>query len=297
MMMVTCAGLAAAISAALSGATITLEPGSDCAAFKVRDRDFGNAGLTLVLDGATVRGIEVLRSRGVRIQGGTLRAPDGKFGVALNGYSIRIRDSAFVTVQDAWFTDARIGAVIVDSQNIRLLDNEFSGVRSDGVNIARTSRVRVENNRMFDFSPIRRTCTFPDGTVEVGWFSKQDCENGGGVWKDGDHPDGVQMWDSVTDVQVIGNELSGEMQGIGRLGTLGSGIFRIVVDNNRMNLSFPRGISLEYCNDCQAVGNDVQSNGEGQFPTRILTVGSTGLFCANVVPAMSPTDPVVLPCP
>ena len=79
--------------------------------------------------------------------------------------------------------------------------------------------------------------------------------------------------------------------------TSGSGFFRIVVDNNRMNLLFPRGISLEECNDCQAVGNDVQSNGEGQFPTRILTTGSTGTFCGNVAPAMSPTDPVVLPCP
>ncbi len=297
MTMVTCAGLAAAISAALSGATITLEPGSDCSAFRVRDRDFGNAGLTLVLDGATVRGIEILRSKGVRVQGGTLRAPDGLYGAGKLGYSMRIKDSAYVTVQDAVITDARIGMVIGDSSNIRVRDNEFSGLRSDGVDIVRTSHTLVENNRMFDFTPIPRTCTYSDGTVLVAWISQANCEGDGGVWVDGDHPDGVQMWDSVTDVRVIGNELSGDMQGIGRLGPLGSGIFRIVVDDNRMNLRFPRGISLEDCNDCQAVGNDVQSNDDGQYPTRILTTGSTGTFCGNVVPAMSQTDPVVLPCP
>lgn len=296
MTIVTCAGLAAAISAALSGATITLEPGSDCAAFKIKDRDFGNAGLTLVLHGATVRGVEIFRSRGVRIEGGTLRASGGPSGVAQAGRSMWIRQSAHVTVQDAWFTDAVRGVAIADSENIRLLDNEFSGLRSDGIIIVRTRRVWVENNRIFGFFPIRTRCTYPDGTVEER-ISQRDCEQGGGVWEDGDHPDGVQMWDSVTDVQVIGNELSGDMQGIGRLGPLGSGISRIVVDNNRMNLSFPRGISLEECDDCQAVGNDVQSNGDGRWPTRILTGGSTGLFCGNVVPAMDPSSPVVQPCP
>lgn len=297
MTIVTCAGLAAAVAAAVSGATITLEPGSDCAAIRIYDRDFGNALLTISMNGATIRGLDVRRVKGLRVHGGTLRAPAGMGASGVPGYAMLMRETDYVFLEDMRITQARIGLVMADSRNAVIRNNDFFDLRSDGVNIVRSSHVLVESNRMFDFHPIRTKCTYPDGTV-VERISRVNCESGGGVWMDGDHPDGVQMWESVTDVRMIDNELEGDMQGLGRLGPLGTGIYRIVIDNNRMNLSFPRGISLEDCIDCQAVGNDVRSNGEGTFPvTNIYNSGATGIFCGNVVPTMNPNNPIVQPCP
>lgn len=295
MTIVTCAALAAAIAGAVPGDVFELEPGSNCPGIVIRDRDWSRGPVTLVLDGAILNGLELEQVKGFRVRGGNLRAPRGPV-IGPGSSALLLRRVSNVWAQNILFTNASRGVVIADSSSVRVRFNNMDRLRIDGMVVARSSNLRIEGNRMQDFTPQQTRCTYPDGGVTER-ISRATCEGAGGSWADGDHPDGVQIYESVSNVQILGNTLSGDMQGLGRMGPLGNGISRIVVERNRLNVSRANGITFVDCMNCRIVGNEVRSNGEGQFRTIIRYGGSTGAFCGNVSPDMDQQDPAVRPCP
>jgi hypothetical protein len=116
------------------------------------------------------------------------------------------------------------------STKIDVIGNKFDGVRSDGVNIAMSQRVRILGNACVNFRPIRPIYA-SDGRLLV----------------DGDHPDCIQAWSRrgfapTSDVTIEDNAAEGEMQGISFFDPGQGGYDRIVIRNNNLRLSYWNGI-------------------------------------------------------
>jgi hypothetical protein len=78
---------------------------------------------------------------------------------------LRVLNSSGVTITGSDFTEAARGLIVEKSNSVKVLDNDFHTIRTDGLDFIAVRDVRIEANRIGDFHPAR-----------------------------GDHADGIQFW-------------------------------------------------------------------------------------------------------
>lgn len=292
--MLTCSVLAAAILAASPGAVLTLAPGQDCPAIKVAKRTWA-VPVTVVAKGATVRGLTLDAVNGLTWVGGTIKASGGLMGSGPAGYAMNVKASANLRITGTLFTEGVRGLVVADSEGVEISANQFRGLRSDGVNLAAVRKSRVLANRFREFLPRPTTCT-AGGQVTQG-LAQRVCVALGGSWKDGDHPDAIQMWGHPTaDIVIAGNDVAGDMQSIGFFGASTGAPARVRIENNVLSSAAYWGISLQRCTDCAVTGNRLSRFGDTPRKVKIVVTGSTGRFCGNSNPDAPKGDVTVGPC-
>jgi hypothetical protein len=227
------AALAASISGLRPGATVRL-PAGEHDRIVIRNRSF-DPPATIVATGATLKGgLSLENVSGIRWKGGTIRAPEGfKPSRPPLGYALRTRNARDIVIEDVRLTDAVRGAVIGESRQIVMRRVRAEGLRSDGINIAQSNDILIEDIVCRDFRPIPKT---------------RDAN--GKVVKDGDHPDCVQSWSKKgatanSDIVVRRVTARGDMQGI-FFGTGANGGFdRVKFEDNDIEVTYGNGIFLQ----------------------------------------------------
>ncbi len=267
----TPATLPAQLRAARSGDTITLREGRYGAVSVIRrkfDRRVRVDARNAVFTGITMRSV-----MGMEWLGGTIVGP------RLQTFGISIADSRDILVSGMRITGPRVGVAMARSTDIDVIGNSFDGVRSDGVNIAMSQRVRITGNACINFKPIRAIYS-SDGRLLV----------------DGDHSDCIQGWSRrgfrpTSDITITDNAAEGEMQGISFFDPGQGGYDRITIRNNDLNLSYWNGIVIYEGRNSLITGNHVRTipgaralNWPFQpIRTWIYTTGSNNRACGNIV--------------
>lgn len=273
----TPATLTRVLASAEGGDTIILAPG-DYGRVTLSRRRFARP-VTLDARQARFEQLTVRGASGVVIAGGIVQSPPETLGVFIDG-------SDHVTVRDMTIGGALVGITLRRSTDVVVAGNRLLGVRSDGINIGMSQRVRVERNECRDFRPVPPVF-----------------DSRGKLVKDGDHPDCIQGWsrpgDAPTgDVTVIGNRAVGRMQGVFfnnyvRDGVDDGGYDRMVVRNNDLTLSMYNGVVLEAVRGAVVTGNIVRPEPGARnlwWPFRPVTpwiklIGTDIRACGNAVAA------------
>ena len=159
----------------------------------------------------------------------------------------------------------------------QILNNRFTGVISDAINVANAQRVRVEGNDARNFA----TPNY------------------------GDHPDGIQVFTSAglgatTDILIRGNTISGQFgQGVFVQNPGAVYLARITIEGNTIEAGLVRGVSL----DTTAQASVVRSNAVSTWPTETrwqstIFAGGAGITrSCNTVAAHLKWPAVVDACP
>lgn len=263
------------------GAVVTLGPGP-YDLIEIRGATF-DPPVTIDAGTTVVRGLRIWDSKGVKWRGGVVQSPAGRDGGGPSYYGADLRKVDGVEFDGTRFTDALRGMVVADSRNIVVRNASFTGLRTDGIDLAGTSNVLLENNRFDNFTPKKATGSKADGT-----------------FKDGDHPDAIQMWTtpnvkSVSDITIRGNTIDGDTQGINFFGPQGDGYFRINISDNDVKITYPAAISLTTCTDCNVRENRLAARPESKFRPNIRSHQTTGAICGNIMPS-TPDHPATAPC-
>lgn len=236
---VTPAGFDRALANARPGETLVL----DRATFPrltIVDRRFDRP-ITIDARAATVHGVTLRGSAGISWQGGTITTD------ASETFAVAIDYSQNIEIRDVKASGARVGVSISRSRDVRVLNNDFDGLRSDGVNVAMTQSVRIEGNVCHNFRPIPPVY-----------------DPRGKLIEDGDHPDCIQGWSSpgyppTADVTIIGNRGEGFMQGV-FFGNPGQGGYdRLVIRDNQFTLSAWNGVVVVEARDSVVRDNIVRT--------------------------------------
>ena len=272
--MITLVAMASAslLAAMAPGQTVRL-PAGEHELVQIRGKRF-DPPVTIVADGAIVRGVQMWDSAGIIWRGGVIMAPTGMGENGPNAWGVDARRVQGVRFENVTVTNARLAMIFSDSRGIVVRDSTFTGLRSDGLNIVSTSDVLVEKNVFTNFKPTKATGSKADGT-----------------WKDGDHPDAIQMWvnkptDAMSDVTIRNNVVDGDTQGISTFGPTGRGHSRIHILNNRLRVKYPAGAVLVDCTDCSIRGNVVETIPGAPYRAHIwLNKSPTAIVCGNDVKA------------
>lgn len=246
------ATLAGVVAGAADGASIVLAAG-DYGRVTLRERRFARP-ITLDARAARFEQLVLRNVSGVTVAGGTVQSPDDVLGVFVDG-------SDHVTVGGMTVSGARVGITLRRSKDVVLENNVLAGVRSDGINIGMSQRVRVEGNQCRDFHPASPTY-----------------DAAGKMSRDGDHPDCIQGWSRpndppTADVTVIGNRADGTMQGVffGNAQTGGvddGGFDRIAVKDNDLTVGMYNAIMLDSARSGLVTGNRVRGVPGARNPWR-----------------------------
>lgn len=271
-MLILALALAVALPTLKSGGTVTLGPGP-YDMIVLRGERF-NPPVTINAGTTVINGLRIWDSRGIIWRGGIIKAPAGRDGHGPTVYGADIRKSDGLTFDGTTFTEALRGAVVADSNNITVRNARFTGLRSDGINLAGNNNVLIENNRFDDFTPVK-----PTGT------------KAGGDWKDGDHPDAIQLWNtptthSGTNIVIRGNVIDGDTQGINFFGKRYDGYSRVTVENNDIRITYPAAISVFQCDECTVRNNKVASVPGSKFRANVRFEDTKGEMCGNTMKAV-----------
>ncbi|NJM82102.1 MAG: hypothetical protein HC844_06065 [Tabrizicola sp.] len=202
-------------------------------------------------DSIDVSPFEVFNSSNITFRNSTFDGDVAKgLGGGSDGYALGrglvIGNSNGVTVEGSEIKNFMRGVFAYESQNIKVIDNDISGMRSDGLNFTQVQGVLIEDNFIHDFRAAAGT---------------------------GDHGDMIQFWTSgttkpSTDITIRGNTLD-----VGQ-GSWSQSIFmrNEVVDQGKA------GASMYYQN-VLIEGNTIKN-----AHTHGITVGETdGLVVQNNV--------------
>lgn len=246
-------------------------------------RAFGPEGTPLI------RGLTLRRVENLTWRGGIIEAAGGRDASEWHMQrGLNVIGGRNLVLENVNFRNAHRAVVVSETAGFTVRSSTFRGLRSDGVNLVSVNGAVVEGNRFFEMVPRPTRCTFTDGTVELG-LSNSQCTSKGGTWRDGDHPDCVQIWGTPSNVRVERNEIqtagSGACMGITTHGiTLGRNIRFI---GNMVRVDMPTGIRMGKCEDCVIRENHVErATSTINVATGItLGVGNVALeACNNVVP-------------
>ena len=259
------------LAGARGGDRIVLEPGN-YGSVRFSKRVF-RPPITVDASQAQFTEVIIRDSTGVHIDSGTVISPREQERGMIIDFS---RD---VSISGMRFSGPRIAISVSRSQDVAITRNVFDGVRSDGINVAGAQRVQLIGNECRNFNPIPAVY-----------------DRTGKIVRDGDHPDCIQGWSirgspPTTDVTIIGNTALGFMQGI-FFGNAGQGGYdRIVVRDNRLQLSAFNGIFLQEARDSEVTNNMVRTLPGArmkQYPFRpvhtwIKVTGVRNRACGNRV--------------
>ena len=280
--------LTAQIVRARPGDTLRLAPGS-YDIIRIAGRSWAPP---LIIDGhgATIKGIALNQVDGITFDGGTI----DNTGERTRG--VDLVKSRHIKVTNMTVTGVFKGVVMAESQDIAITHVKFTGVRSDGINIALSQRVLIDSNVCTDFHPIK--AVFDAAGVRL---------------RDGDHPDCIQAWSRPTapptaDLTITNNRVDGDMQGIGlynhvRDGVDDGGFDRVVITGNVLRVGYPVGIALgsarnSVMRDNSAVaipGSVLPSNGRKVNANIHQVDGTNNIVCGNTLPDV-PRAPEAQPC-
>ena len=218
------------VAAAKSGAIINV-PTGDHGPLVIDSMNFSSP-VTIRADNASFESILIRGSANLIIEGGTVRGgPNVRYGISID-------KASSLAIQDMIITGAIRGIVVNRSHKIDIKRNMLTGLRSDGINLAESREILVEANVCRNFNPIPSIY-----------------DNAGKLVKDGDHADCIQAWSRsttapVSDIVVRGNAMDGNLQGIffgnhSRNGVNDGGFDRIMIENNRVNVSVPNAIMVK----------------------------------------------------
>ena len=196
---------------------------------------------------AQIVSIVAHRVSGVIISGGAISGPDT--------YGIGLRDSSRISILNMDISNVWRGIVVGPATDVLIRGNNLHALRVDGIDVI-GQRIVIDRNTIRDFKPI-----------------------------EGDHPDGIQLWSvkiPTEDVRIVGNTITGKMQGIfGR--TPGIGLVRIFVQGNVVRNSYPNGIVLMDATDSVVTGNDVRWLGDKPGKSNMRVEGARNRACGNTV--------------
>jgi len=255
------------------GQRIVLNPGN-YGALLIAHRDF-KPRLEIDASKAVFKSLIIRQSSGINLNGGEIAGSPTD-----NGSGVLIDFAHDVTVSGMHIGGPRIGLTVSRSQGVDVLNNDFDGTRSDGVNIAMSQRVRIEGNLCHNFKPIHPI------------FDQL-----GKILHDGDHPDCIQGWSRAeypptADITIIGNTGEGLfMQGISFFDPGQGGYDRIIVRNNKMSIGLFNGVVLMEARNSEVTNNIVRTLPGARmlgFPFRPVTAwvkvtGSRNRVCGNTV--------------
>lgn len=270
----TCATLAAIVTTAQPGDTVKLT--GTCGVIEINAQPSGV--VTINADRASVAGLRFYGAANISWVGGVIRAKSGMGGAAADGYAIHVRGSRRIAVREATVTEARIGAVVLDSDTVTFKNNAFLALRMDGITASLTRGLTISNNRFADFRPNPSTCTSPEGVVTYG-VAARDCV---GTWDDGDHPDAVQLRNGVVRAVLEWNQVFGKTQGLTQMATTGDApLQNVIVRWNHIETSTYHPITLGACNEC-VIRENVVRRAPGSLVKSIILKGLAAR-CGNEV--------------
>lgn len=250
--------LQALLDNAAPGTVIRLAPG-DYPAFRLSQRDWSPA-VTVEAGSARLRGVVISDVAGFSWRGGFF---DGG-NVDRNGINV-IRGQR-LSIEKASFTRyLRNGIGLSEVSDARVIDNGFTEMGSDGIDIALSRRIRVDGTRCHDFKPTP-----------------------------GAHADCIQLWSRPTaqptsDIIVINTVAAGDMQGVTafnhvRNGVDDGGFDRIIFANNDIRITYAQAVSLYDCRNCIARDNFVDTWPQAHHRARVVVGGNGSVMqCGNVV--------------
>lgn len=201
------------------------------------------APVEIVAFNTKVRSLTFRNTAGWRWLGGTIDSPlpptVQPFPKNAVWRNAMIDNAHRIEIANVAFTAGDIGVLVTrGSSDVILRGNLFTGLRSDGVNIATATRVSLIGNTCRDFRPISPIW---DAAGKV-------------MLKDGTHSDCVMMWSEpgkapTGDITIIGNRANGKMQGISHFyhPQLGRDkVYRVRVEDNDLTIFGQwHGIMLE----------------------------------------------------
>lgn len=240
--------LASVISVARDASVITL-PAGNYDKLIVRDKNF-QKGIVINANNATFKSIDIINSRGISIIGGTISgSPAGTEGA---GTGVNIRTSQRIVIQNMRFIRLQFGIYFLKSQDIVIKNNQFLQLREDGIRVAQSQRVLIDGNTCRDFTP--RPAVYDSTGKIVGVYDHADCIQG---WSRADYA-------PTSDVTVTNNQIYGIMQGIffadgsSANNAANGGFARIFIKNNRMEVGFWNGITIDSTRDGLVMQNFVR---------------------------------------
>lgn len=249
----TCATFAATLARATGGDTIELR--GECGLVKVAKAFPDDAPLTIDATGAVLSLEATSKARNVVLRGGTLRATGGPTGGAMAGYGALVR-GARVTFDGVGVTASKKGIVTDKASAVSVLNSRFYELGDDGIIANLTAGLVVRGNTFVDFRPTPTTCTTP--TAVVRGLSSRACTAQGGTWRDGSHPDAVQMRNAVTDATIADNVVFADIQGFAQMDSKGDlPLQRIYIARNRVTAGGHHITLGGNCVDCRIEGNTV----------------------------------------
>ena len=282
----TPATLESVIASASGGATIAVTGNYDIVTIK--DRKFSPP---LVLRGGSFAGLILTDVDGVTLSETTITGSPGA-----NSYGISLVRSSNIRIEKAQIGGTHRGIVVNAVTDFAIVNSRFDGILSDGIDIALSHRGLIADNVMLNFKPT--PAVYEDGKLV----------------RDGDHPDGIQMWSRppnqpVSDITITGNNITGDVQCIFggnhvRNGVDDGGFDRIIVEHNICRNRMGRGITLG-----NARASRIRYNDAAAIPgSRLLKTGQlirtqvimqsddpTSVACGNIVPDV-PRSPATQRC-
>lgn len=274
----TCATIAAALASASGGDTIELR--GECGVVKVAKAFPDDAPVTIDATGSALSLEVTNKARNVVLRGGTLRATGGTTGVAMAGYGALVR-GARVTFDGVGVTASKKGIVTDKASAVSVLNSRFYELGDDGIIANLTAGLVVRGNTFVDFRPTPTTCT--TATAVVRGLSSRACIAQGGTWRDGSHPDAVQMRNAVTDATIVDNIVFADIQGFAQMDSKGDlPLQRVYIARNRV---IAGGHHITLGTNC--VGCAIERNLVGRYRPdgykAVIRQGSA-LRCGNTAP-------------
>ena len=195
-----------------------------------------------------VHAVVVLNSNNITFEKNTFIG-NGPAAAAAANQGILIRKSTEIAVLAGEFSDLRTGIAILTSKGVRLDNNTFSRMTSDGINIADSHFVTATKNSCNDTIP------YP-----------------------GAHPDCIQLWSVKgravqSDITLLHNSASGRTQGFTSFNPSDGGGIRISIIGNVVATSEPQGIACYNCVDSNISNNTVSTLTGSQHRTGKNIIG------------------------
>ena len=279
----TCATILGVLAAAKGGESITLK--GDCARITIT-RSYARP-VTILADGAKVRGLAIIGGKNISWRGGTISAPQGPHGRGPDGYGVLIRNAAEVSVTGALITNAKKSVVLDGASEVTLNDNRFQHYGEDGVIASNTKGLTILRNTFSDQIGKQTECTVA-GKITLG-VKRRDCVALGGAWVDGYHNDAVQMRNGVADALIAYNKVEGQTQGITQMDTTGDApLQNIRIEFNTVRTDGYHQITLGACISCSIRQNDVR-RAKGSSKKSLIRAQPSTMVCGNTVPDMPST--------
>ena len=248
------------LAAAQPGDTVRLVAASYPPAV-IKGRTFSPP-LTIDASAATLPGVAIFNSTGVRWTGGTVTADPASQPAIPTGIFVQL--SGAITISGVHVSRFFNGIIYDRVSGGEISGNWLAGMASDGIDLALSRRVVVANNACSDFHPA-----------------------------DGAHPDCIQLWSRptappVADVVISGNTAVGAMQGITmfnhvRGGVDDGGYDRITIANNNVLNTYADGIAVYDCRGCAIRYNTVGSLPNYINVAQLYVSGGSVSICGNAV--------------